>query len=43
VIGPTRMDYPFVVPLVGATANAMSAVIARLRDPERKPAEPKDE
>jgi len=36
VIGPTRMDYPFVVPLVGATANAMSAVIARLRDPERK-------
>jgi heat-inducible transcriptional repressor len=36
VIGPTRMDYPFVVPLVGATANAMSAVIARLRDPKRQ-------
>ncbi len=26
VIGPTRMDYPKVVPLVTATANAMSAV-----------------
>ena len=36
VIGPTRMDYPFVVPLVGATASAMSAVIARLRDPKRQ-------
>jgi heat-inducible transcriptional repressor len=35
VIGPTRMDYPFVVPLVGATANAMSATIVRLRDPKR--------
>lgn len=35
VIGPTRMDYPFVVPLVGATANAMSAAIRRLRDPKR--------
>ena len=32
VIGPTRMDYPFVVPLVGATALAMSAAIRRLRD-----------
>jgi heat-inducible transcriptional repressor len=27
VIGPTRMDYPKVVPLVTATANAMSAFI----------------
>lgn len=27
VIGPTRMDYPKVVPLVTATANAMSSVI----------------
>lgn len=36
VIGPTRMDYPFVVPLVGATANAMSAAIRRLRDPKRQ-------
>jgi heat-inducible transcriptional repressor len=29
VIGPTRMDYPKVVPLVAATANAMSAFIER--------------
>lgn len=29
VIGPTRMDYPTVVPLVTATANAMSAYIQR--------------
>jgi len=29
VIGPTRMDYPKVVPLVTATANAMSTLIAR--------------
>ena len=36
VIGPTRMDYPFVVPLVGATAHAMSAAIRRLRDPKRQ-------
>jgi heat-inducible transcriptional repressor len=27
VIGPTRMDYPKVVPLVTATANAMSAIM----------------
>jgi heat-inducible transcriptional repressor len=27
IIGPTRMDYPKVVPLVTATANAMSSVI----------------
>ncbi len=27
VIGPTRMDYPNVVPLVTATANAMTAVM----------------
>jgi heat-inducible transcriptional repressor len=31
IIGPTRMDYPFVVPLVGATADAMSAALARPR------------
>jgi heat-inducible transcriptional repressor len=36
VIGPTRMDYPFVVPLVGATASAMSAAMRRLRDPKRQ-------
>ncbi len=29
VIGPTRMDYPKVVPLVAATANAMSALITK--------------
>jgi heat-inducible transcriptional repressor len=29
VIGPTRMDYPKVVPLVAATAHAMSAFIER--------------
>lgn len=38
VIGPTRMDYPKVVPLVTATANAMSAFIGRAseRDGSRK-------
>jgi transcriptional regulator of heat shock response len=36
VIGPTRMDYPLLVPLVGATASAMSETIARLRDPKRQ-------
>jgi heat-inducible transcriptional repressor len=34
VIGPTRMDYPKVVPLVTATANAMSTFIER-RPPKR--------
>jgi heat-inducible transcriptional repressor len=29
VIGPTRMDYPKVVPLVAATASAMSAFISK--------------
>jgi heat-inducible transcriptional repressor len=29
VIGPTRMDYPHVVPLVAATANAMSEYMER--------------
>jgi heat-inducible transcriptional repressor len=33
VIGPTRMDYPLVVPLVAAAAEAMSAAIARSREP----------
>lgn len=32
VIGSARMDYPVVVPLVGATADAMSAALARSRD-----------
>lgn len=29
VIGPTRMDYPVVVPLVGATAHAVSHALSR--------------
>src|SRR5262249_17784275 len=33
VIGPTRMDYPKVVPLVTATAKAMSSFIERRSDP----------
>jgi heat-inducible transcriptional repressor len=33
VIGPTRMDYPKVVPLVAATASAMSAFIGRHHEP----------
>lgn len=32
VIGPTRMDYPKVVPIVTATANAMSSLIDRRAD-----------
>jgi heat-inducible transcriptional repressor len=32
VIGPTRMDYPKVVPLVAATANALSTFIDRRTD-----------
>jgi heat-inducible transcriptional repressor len=35
VIGPTRMDYPKVVPLVTATANAMSSFIDRDRGDPR--------
>jgi heat-inducible transcriptional repressor len=29
IIGPTRMDYPFVVPLVAATADAMTSAMAK--------------
>jgi len=32
IIGPTRMDYPFVVPRVSAAAEAMSAALAKLRE-----------
>lgn len=32
IIGPTRMDYPVVVPLVEATADAMSVALARSRE-----------
>ncbi len=37
VIGPTRMDYASVVPLVGATANAMSAALSRGQEPPKAP------
>jgi heat-inducible transcriptional repressor len=42
VIGPTRMDYPKVVPLVAAAANAMSSLIDR-RDSMRDAMESMDE
>ena len=32
IIGPTRMDYPSVVPLVAATAGAVSAALSRGRE-----------
>jgi len=32
VLGPTRMDYPKVVPLVEATASAVSAALERVRE-----------
>jgi heat-inducible transcriptional repressor len=34
VIGPTRMDYAKVVPIVSATAQAMTAFMDRLRNAE---------
>jgi heat-inducible transcriptional repressor len=37
VIGPTRMDYPLVVPLVAAAAEAMSTAIARKQEPRGDP------
>jgi heat-inducible transcriptional repressor len=48
VIGPTRMDYPGVVPLVGATAEAFSQALARSREAllpprERGGSEPPEE
>ncbi|MBN9163428.1 MAG: heat-inducible transcription repressor HrcA [Myxococcales bacterium 68-20] len=36
VIGPTRMNYPKVVPLVTATANAMSSFIERRSEPHTR-------
>jgi len=36
IIGPTRMDYPKVVPLVTATANAMSSLIEAASRAESK-------
>jgi heat-inducible transcriptional repressor len=41
VIGPTRMDYPFVVPLVGAVADAMSEAIVRQRQALGSRSDPK--
>jgi heat-inducible transcriptional repressor len=35
VIGPTRMDYPLVVPLVAAAAEAMSTALARNQESQR--------
>jgi heat-inducible transcriptional repressor len=39
VIGPTRMDYPRVVPLVTATANAMSEFMDRSEGGRKEPEE----
>lgn len=33
VIGPTRMDFPFVVPRVSAAAEAMTAALSKLQKP----------
>lgn len=35
IIGPTRMDYPSVVPLIGATAAAMSSALSRSAETTR--------
>lgn len=46
VIGPARMDYPLVMPLVGATAEAVTAALTRSRDDVVRPtgrAEPDEE
>jgi transcriptional regulator of heat shock response len=37
VIGPTRMDYALVVPLVAATAEAVTTAIARSKEPRSEP------
>ncbi len=37
VIGPTRMDYPRVLPLVAATANAMSEYMERAESGKKEP------
>ena len=39
IIGPTRMDYPRVLPLVAATASAMSAFMQRAEGGKREPEE----
>jgi len=35
IVGPARMDYPVVVPLVAAAAEAMTAAIARREEPPK--------
>lgn len=40
VIGPARMDYPYLVPLVAATAEAVSTVISRQRERRIEPPPP---
>jgi len=37
VIGPPAMDFPSVIPVVRATAEAMSAALSRPLDPPRRP------
>lgn len=37
VLGPRRMDYPVMVPLVSATADAIGAALARANEPKVKP------
>jgi heat-inducible transcriptional repressor len=39
VIGPTRMDYPRVLPLVAATASAMSEFMERSEGGKKEPDE----
>jgi heat-inducible transcriptional repressor len=43
VIGPTRMDYPKVLPLVSATANAMSEFMERTRQAEESAHDDEDD
>jgi heat-inducible transcriptional repressor len=43
IIGPTRMDYAKVVPLVTASANAMSTLFERRSLPEPRESKPSDE
>jgi heat-inducible transcriptional repressor len=37
IIGPARMDFPFVVPRVSAAAEAMSAALSKLQGPKSRP------
>ena len=43
VIGPTRMDYPAVVPLVEATAEALSTRLQKVPRDESRPSLPEDD